>query len=242
MKSTITQVLKEFWFPFVLALAWMIYSLQTGPMSIQRAVTVFGTAFFLISWMTGQVVRVQRQEGVRSGLSAVERRLEASAHRLNEVADQLTKTITGGDSFCSYSPDFRPGGMWTLHNGGKFPLYDVSARVCDLDKFDVSNPFAADQFVQIGEMPPEMASMVPALQFGSDSQKNANIFFSARNGAFAQMIKARHIDGRWCVASMVFRSGSGKPPIYSDVDDGYPRNAAGNPIGFPLRDGVAMEL
>lgn len=79
------SLLREFWLPAVVATAWTLYSAYTaGPVwGLKEYVNVFGPSFFLVSWATGQVFRVKKQEDVEHKLSS----LEAN---LNTLLDHVT--------------------------------------------------------------------------------------------------------------------------------------------------------
>ena len=70
LKTTVTQLLREFWLPLVLGAGWTFYDAYANPehRTAARIIPIFSASFFLLSWLSGQVVRVRRQARVEGGL------------------------------------------------------------------------------------------------------------------------------------------------------------------------------
>lgn len=71
----------EYWPAFTIAVVWAIYrTYPFGPGWIGTLLSNFGGSFFVLSWFSGQFVRIDRQS--------------ATEQKLNTLGDQL-KTLTG---------------------------------------------------------------------------------------------------------------------------------------------------
>lgn len=119
---TIQQLLREFWLPLLVAMAWTIYAVWGKPLDLKTIVSVLGPAFFLASWMTGHFFRVRKQENVQTGLTSLEGRLEGLVGQLESQAKEITQFTTGGDSYCYFSigvGDNSNQSTWTVVHEGK---------------------------------------------------------------------------------------------------------------------------
>lgn len=105
----IRQLIKEFWFPLLGAIAWTIYALNGNDnveqtKQIKDYITIFGPSFFLISWLTGQFFRVKKQVNVESNLDSIESRVKELLVQLEEHSENLVGHLTGGDSYLYLKP------------------------------------------------------------------------------------------------------------------------------------------
>jgi hypothetical protein len=231
MRATVSQLIKEFWLPFTLAILWTTFDSfeNANHRTVATIVPIFSASFFLFSWLSGQVVRVRRQARVEGGLNDVATRMDGLLGRLDATTERLVATVTGGDSF-AYVNFIATGPnriiAQALLSVGNFPLANVGARIVDLQAFDAivegPNPFAADHTVFAAELAPQMAIMVttvPAFTPATDKM-DFNVFFSARNGWWTQMVRFRKVDGEWRSAFVVMRDDDS--PLYGRIDEGFP--------------------
>lgn len=144
--------------------------------------------------------------------------------------------LTGGDSFCHLSLTNASAERNTVHvsfvHKGKYPMYDVQARVVDLAQFgklpaeaSLATILSHDLTVPLGTMVPGTASTMPnELKMGPTSVREFNVFLSARSGLFQQLLRCRKVGGAWVFATKVTR---GREVLYEQVDPGYPRDERG---------------
>ena len=149
---------------------------------------------------------------------------------------KLLNLMIGGDSFCYLmvsNPDPVTNiGRIVVQHPGEYNLYDVHARIVDLEKFDKLKgklSFAtfrqADTNISIGNLISSSAQVLNPFTLGNGDTRSFNIFFSARNGFFNQVLRLKKIDGEWVSATKVLRE---EKVIYEEVDDEFPRTAEGN--------------
>lgn len=230
--STFKQLTKEFLVPITIALGWTTYSLYENKdtqLSIKNFIEVFGPSFFFASWLAAQWFRVKKQQGVERGLGSIEKNIQDTLVKLENTAVLLAGHITGGNSICYLHGPQPDTDMWVgllvIHKGDH-PLYDVIVRVCDLQKFDVyknnlnSVPSTAyEQVHSIGNLVPNHAKGFPFnLNLGNRNVKKYNIFFTARNGSFTQVMRCRRVNGRWLFATQVQLNNDVQ---FEKIDDGY---------------------
>lgn len=190
--------------------------------------------------MTGQFFRIRKQEHVQIGLTSVETRLQSLVGNLETQTREITHHTTGGDSFCYFGVGVDGNtATWTAVHQGKYPLYNVGARIVDLSKFheamNSGNPFAADTNVRIGDIAQNQASMMLSMDLGSGDSRDFNIFFSARNGFFTQLLRFRRVGGQWLSATSVTSmalAALDSNPVLHRIADGYPVDANGKPDGI----------
>ena len=150
-----------------------------------------------------------------------------------EIADlnrEIVGLVTGGDSFCYMTVSIiNPAeniGLLVFVQQGEDPLYGLTARVIDLQKFNqiknnltFTNLTQAQKIISIGDMAVRAATITEAIDLGDGVKKDFNIFFSARNGFFNQELHLRKIANSWLHRTKVTRNGH---VIYEEVDDDYP--------------------
>lgn len=82
------QIFKEFWLPFLGAVAWTLINYFTSKereMSWTTIVNISVPSFFFISWLTGQYFRVKKQTDVTNSLTKIEDRVDGV---LNDIVKQ----------------------------------------------------------------------------------------------------------------------------------------------------------
>jgi hypothetical protein len=149
-----------------------------------------------------------------------------------------TSAITGGDSFCwmAFQMLTIDGNMPNAYSMpedlllapffahvGKYPLYDVTARIVDTDLLP-TNIQAAQSNGIVGNMTPGfgMTSTTRIRHHGKDF--NFNVFYVARNGSWIQHLRMRWVGDGWATASKVLR---GKEVLYREVSANFPRTENG---------------
>ena len=122
---------------------------------------------------------------------------KALAQKSDEIAElnrNIVSSVTGGDSF-SYLALFgmtdAAGPQVIVVQMGKYPLYDVAARVVDLDKWEAERGSvmtleklqALDAHLTVGNIAAGASVTAGRLtRLNPTRQYRYNVFFSARNG------------------------------------------------------------
>jgi hypothetical protein len=146
----------------------------------------------------------------------------------------LMYSVTGGDSFCYVLPMVKQGlPSFTVAHSGKYPLYDVTFRMVDLEKAEALGKkayqfehmfddvtFSAD----IGTLVPKTSRLFNKFRFPPKDSLRFNVFFNARNGAFMQFLRMHKIGGEWKIASKVVRE---ENTLFEKIDKGFPLNDKG---------------
>ena len=179
---------------------------------------------------------------VASAVSSVvahnrEKQLELEFEREMRARSETTlSAVTGGDSYCSisFAKPITDVARLAIVNRGDHPLYDVTARVVDLDKFDdVTDEDGSLHFddmlrfqtiLDLGNIPAGLGLM--ALEdwpIGDGNTKRYNIFFAARNGTWFERVRMVRVGGTWLVAVRVYRGiGDEQELLWEKIDEGYP--------------------
>jgi hypothetical protein len=112
-------------------------------------------------------------------------------------------TQTGGDSYAFFTWVPMQGFLAFVHKGD-YPLYDVRARIVDLDKIATESGLLGVT-VSVGDMIKGHAKMeaVPPAIASTETHFNANIFFTARNGGWTQKFRAQKSKDGWARATIV---------------------------------------
>jgi hypothetical protein len=112
-------------------------------------------------------------------------------------------------------------------NRGKYPLYDVSARMIDLDEFK-KNVMSGTTTVRIGNMTAGFAVTTGVRIPHRGKDFNFNIFYVARNGSWLQKLRMRWMRDGWALANSVAEGQGGGKELLLEVTANYPRDADGN--------------
>ena len=151
---------------------------------------------------------------------------------------ELRAAVTGGDSWCYLVLSAPVNGedsafLIVVHQGDQ-PLYDVSARIVDVDKFDlIKGNLSWDRFAETqinlrpGNLSPNQAAMLGTWGIPEEGV-HWNIFFAARNGFFEQQLRLLRIEGRWLSAIRVTRGhDEAEVTLLEKVDPKFPRDSKG---------------
>lgn len=165
-----------------------------------------------------------------------------------ELNRKIAATLTGGDNYCYFLPS-RPGEKSNiadlmLINEGEYPLYDISIKIDDVEKllgiikdeqkkgnlpYDSRTRvntmlFEASKILRVGNMGPKQAVELGGLHLPNTDKKSYNIYITARNGSFMQVLRFRRVNSKWKMAMQVRR---GAKVLEESIDPDFPRNAKG---------------
>lgn len=156
-----------------------------------------------------------------------------AATRQSQFQREALYTVTGGDSFAYLGANAEPASNLVnlvLIHVGQYPLYEVHARIVDVDVPVVrSNRPAEVQSIRLefGTLVPRHAAAVPPLELGNGEGRNWNVFFTARNGGWNQELRLRKVDGAWRIATRVTR-GENYDQVLLQADPAFPRDPEGH--------------
>ena len=165
----------------------------------------------------------------------LERELRHQTEDLAALDRKTLDAITGGDSFCYVVISQRPDGivaLMFLHQGNA-PLYDVTARLFDLDRYEekkdslpIGEAFAyAGTNLSIGTIGTGHAVERGQIPLKSFPTRGYNIFFAARNGFFHELLRLKKVDGVWTQALKVIRD---ERVIFEKIDPDFPIGSDGS--------------
>ena len=171
---------------------------------------------------------VSQQREVRSALQF--------EREMREQAEVTLAAVTGGDSYCwiDFLRPFTEGTTrLTLAHHGKYPLYDVTARIVDLEaseeafqgrshlRYEELSLFQTT--IDIGNISPVMdMPILDEWPIGDGDSRAFNVFFAARNGAWFESIRLVRKSGEWLKAIRVYRDDE---LLQEFIDKGYPLDA-----------------
>jgi hypothetical protein len=143
-----------------------------------------------------------------------EREKEDLTHRL----DEITKQLTGGDSYCYIQFAFPVSSdnliMVWLKNEGDYPLYDTQVRMVDLHKFhnlEWSVPMPeeevkkAETLFSFGTIGPHNIAELARIETPAELDAyGVNIWIHTRYKEYVQEARFRRFEGRWRLAHRLF--------------------------------------
>lgn len=235
------QIIKEFWLPLLLSIAWVLYNIyeteDNKTWSVQKVVNVFGPTFFLLSWLTGQFFRVKKQTKVEDSFGTMEARFKELLSEVESKTNEMIGHISGGNSFPYFqigtiSNSTNLGLLMAIHKG-EHPLYDVNARIVDLQKFErikqnltLASIGSTETNIAVGNLIPSHASIIQQWHIENEPEQSYNIFSTARNGNFTQLLRLKKINGNWISASKV--TNRENEILHEEIGTDYPRDDEGN--------------
>ena len=233
--TVLKQLLKEFGLPLLAAIVWTSYNIWEVPQwSIRTVLNVWVPTFFFVSWLVSQWYRVRKQQKVETGLSNIEKRIKQTLAELDAKTADLAAYITGGESACWLLGVTPPASdivtQVVVNHVGKHPLYEVNPRMVDLEvlyegNLPHKNFSRSETYLQLGNLIPGHVKLMQVnISLGSGSSRNFNIFYTARNGSFTQLLRYRRVNGDWIYATKVFRE---DVTLHEQVPEGFPLNANG---------------
>jgi hypothetical protein len=163
-------------------------------------------------------------------------RSDQIAKKSEEIADlnkRIAALVTGGDSFCYLwlgNIDSKSNlAILCSFQEGKFPIYDVDARVVDLQQLEqkkrpltLDNFLAGQIFLNLGTMRVKGIKVLSSnFPLGQSDKHDFNVFFTARNGVYKQFLRLRRGQGKWRQATRVTVD---EKVVFENVDKGFPED------------------
>lgn len=184
----------------------------------------------IASGITQAIQESQRQFNATMKRSDQVVRLQVNA--LNGLSTNLN-TLTGENSFCYLAFVPSQQDLMFIHIG-QFPLYGVSARIVELDNSNKVEPeHLMGITISIGDVIQHHASIQP-LPSGVGSAPdhfNANIFFTARNGDWTELLREQLIKDKWVKAMRIlvrFTFLKKERAVCETIDPEFPKQRNGN--------------
>jgi hypothetical protein len=234
-KKTVCQLAKEFWLPFLIAVGWTIYNGWGQEYTAKSVIASFGPSFFLASWMTGQIFRVRKQAGMEARIESLQDRLRQMVDDFHDKALWTINHITGGDSYCYAEPQLsRPsyaGIRWDVKNSGAFPMYQVTAKIDDLDSrscLQTGFVHMKSEETILGDIPCEATRFIDWNHFGNEEDRHFTITFDSRNGRVIQDVRLKWIDGKYDLAFRLRKDGDMPTVLKEIVPNHFPRDESGH--------------
>jgi hypothetical protein len=94
--KVIRQFAKEFWIPFLCALAYVLWGRYWPSTGFGPALKDFGLAFFFVSWFSGNVVRIWRTDKTQTALNDIKAALAdyaAASSKATEASNALLQEV-----------------------------------------------------------------------------------------------------------------------------------------------------
>jgi hypothetical protein len=170
-----------------------------------------------IGSQTGEISRVQSlNTELQNKLLGQSGQLIDSSKQISDLSKEAINTTTGGESFCYMYVDTNTitGRAFPVFiTLGKQPLYEVHARVADINAEDaiLKRPHTINEMlgiqVNVGELSPITAKMQfdQVIPLSDPSRVDFNVFFDARNGTWTELLRMRKVGKNWIEAIRVLR-------------------------------------
>lgn len=174
----------------------------------------------------------QQTRDFNATMSRSDKVLGLQQRALGGLTDTVN-TLTGDESFAYLW--YVPGQAFlSFAHKGTYPLYGVSARIVDLGQ--IAHNLSGTN-IAVGDMTSGLAYPVaiPPGFPASGDHFNANVFFTARNGVWTELFRARRVSDGWAVAIRVtggFTSLKKWKIMCEQISPDFPRDVKGGIEGF----------
>jgi len=176
--------------------------------------------------------------GINTSISNSDKSFVATMDKMKHLAMlsvEGIETATGGDSFC-YMVLTNSHNPIIIHKG-KHPLYGVQVRVVDLVKMRLleqqHQPIGPlqDFIFNPGDLTAGLAwnNFSLRVPFSDPDKQDFNIFFSAKNGIWTELLRLRRVSSSLQTAIKVIRGDKdGKPiTLFEDLPNDFPKSELG---------------
>ncbi|MBN5930128.1 hypothetical protein [Legionella pneumophila] len=223
------QIIKEFWFPFLISALWVYININKER-SISDIITLFASAFFFTCWLSGQYFRISKQAKVEGNLSRIQARMEEVLVDLELKTKDIIAHLTGGESFCYFLPLHAEKGTnivnTMVQHEGRHSLFNVQARVLDMQAFEkIKPPITLEKMNQCHNilsydtLTTGHCLLRDKFALGEGEQRDFNIFWLTINGSFEQNLQFKKINNIWYYSTRVIRKGE---VLVEKVQEGFP--------------------
>jgi hypothetical protein len=209
-----------------LIMAYLGFHLAITPATSNRAKWAYRIAFIVCGAISLVLIGIQ---GYKSDQS--EKRATEAQRQATELSKEAIATSTGGDSSC-YVKFLFQGSQATIIvlQRGKFPLMEVTVRLWDSN--DITQPWRRALPIPIGTLPVGGSRNIGKSTMPENVTEAKYVAaFTARNGAWDELILLRRDVGGWHFAAQIQRNpgqvtfenlDSSLHPIYEVIDKGFP--------------------
>lgn len=202
---------------------------RRGLMTRRGWISVACLSMTLVLGIVKEVVNETELSKARAERLRSETQLRVKTEEIADLNRKIAATVTGGDTF-PYLLVGRPGGNsqeadLMLLTDGDYPLYDVSVRIQDVDRFvsSVVNSFESgeaptdsilksirmmqrESFERVfGNLSPNQMIPFGSINLSGREEASFNVILFARNGSVHQKIKFRRLNDEWAVSYRVTR-------------------------------------
>lgn len=192
---------------------------RTWAKAMWISIFAFIAAFEIYNLYQAQIEHDIQQGIITNNLKEVSSNLKESSATLAKVSNKLDasiNTMTGEYSFGYISALFFSPNSWvpSFNHEGKYPLYDVHARIVDLEKLNnlAKNPslagvLSAETRIDIGDVTLSRSKLFLDKSIPIMSVPHLyNIFFTARNGSWHEQLEIKKTnDGKFIQTIKVYR-------------------------------------
>lgn len=179
--------------------------------------------------------------------SKSERKIVEKSEEIARLNEKITGSITGGNSFAyvlflSINMELNSS-LLSVVQKGDYPLYDISIRIVDVDKFslfknqegplDYNKISKAEKVLNIGNLGSGHSTILAPWKFPNKNSVNYNIFIGARNGLITELVRMKRVNGVWKTAYKVIRQIFEKDmkveveTLLEKIDPDFPTNIHG---------------
>ena len=223
--KTFEQLLREFWLPLCLAGLWTLYSnTNEQTHSLEQIIKDFGSSFFLISWIGGQILRVKKQIKVDASFDNMVTSFQRVIAKLDDVESTINDVTLGGDNFPIVElfkvkgPE--KGGRLYITNTGTLPIYDISGFYVDSSN-PINDPEEVNRFRLVTLPKGGIHEIRRGLRMDELNGVKILVTFSTRNNHYDQVLMMKYSDNTWysAIETVLLPYND---IVFTSIDDGYP--------------------
>ncbi|MCD6019921.1 MAG: hypothetical protein K0S53_3042 [Bacteroidetes bacterium] len=216
-RRVFNQLFHEFKWQFVIAIIWATYRTYNSEKDyLSTFLSNFSAAFFFLSWIFSQLLRVQKQQKLESDFT--------------QVKEDIMGFSIGKNSTAYFMPVQMHQNILNLHihlaNNSKYPTYDINGYYIDLDELKRTKGHNSNKHnFKIGDIfPTQVLTDVFILPMQERDRVNIEIKYNTRSGTCLEEIIAIKVGEKINIAFKVHSNNKTVTNIPSDFPGLDPNN------------------
>ncbi|MGZ5056259.1 MAG: hypothetical protein ACXWAT_15145 [Methylobacter sp.] len=180
-----------------------------------------------------------KQDQFESDLKDKQKTLEAKNeeiirlnHEIAVLSQHTTNMVTGGDSYAyilfsdnqsTTIKNVRLGSVFLIHEG-RYPLYDLTIQIADIDAHKDIKVFSVGNVGSIQHVKHWPLNQMINFDLTGKQSQRFNIFFYGRNGFWYQQMIYKKLENNWALAVRVVRPNEkgGVDVLFKSISPDFP--------------------
>lgn len=217
-RNVLRQAGREFSLAIFCSIVWAFWSYYQSGEGLFGAIEKGFAALFLVSWFSGQFIRINKTQKTERNFDQVLSNLTDVATGIQESSEQIIAYVTGGDSFVFIEFEDPDSSKALVHKRGTHPMYDVHVQVYDPDLLPNQAKILDFRIPAITSIPVVSGAYWDG--FKIKTVQHLQVAIVSRSGLIYQELILVKDAGKWYQATMVKKAAT--TTVYVKVPENFP--------------------